>query len=222
METWTKVILFSEIILITMKKIVVLASGKGTNLQAIIDAVEEGTLNARIEAVISDKKDAYALERAKKHGIEALSIVRTKENREEYFEILLNHLREIDPDVIVLAGFLKILPPFIISEYAGKMINTHPALLPCFGGKGFYGNIVHKAVLDSGARFSGCSVHFVTEDIDGGPIIVQKMCEVKDNDTPDSLSERVLKLEHKALVEAIKIVLEGNYRVEGKRVKMMA
>lgn len=200
-----------------MKKLVVLVSGNGTNLQAIIDAVESGKIDASVSAVIADR-DCYALKRAEKHRIRGVLMKRTPENREHYFEDLLKAMEAEEPDLVVYAGFMKILPPFIVERFPLKMINIHPALLPCFGGKGFYGRHVHEAVLESGARISGCSVHFVTEEVDGGPIIVQKAVEVSDEDTPDSLANKIHVIEHEALVEAVRKIISGKYEIRGKRV----
>lgn len=200
-----------------MKKLIVLVSGNGTNLQAIIDAIEYGRIDASISAVIADR-ECFALERAEKHKIRTFLLKRTPENKEHYFHDLMKLMEDENPDLIVHAGFMKILPPFIVEKFPMKMINIHPALLPCFGGKGFYGMHVHEAVINSGARISGCSVHFVTEDVDGGPIIIQKTIEIADDDTPESLAEKIHVLEHKAVVEAVEKILTGNYKIEGKRV----
>lgn len=201
-----------------MKKILVLASGNGTNLQAVIDAIDSGSIKAEICEVISDREDAYALIRARNHGIEGRAIVRTEENREGYFDALLKEMSLKDPDLIVLAGFMKILPDFIINEFRNRIINIHPSLLPCFGGKGLYGMKVHRAVIDSGARVTGCTVHFASNDVDGGPIIEQRTMDIFDTDTAESLAERIHQIEHPALVTSISLVLEDNYRIEGKRV----
>ncbi len=201
-----------------MKRLAVLASGNGTNLQAIIDAIESGRLNAGIAVVISDKRDAYALKRAEKHGIKAICMSRTAENRETYFHDIIEILNSNAPDLIVLAGFMKILPDSFIERFENRIINIHPSLLPCFGGKGFYGNRVHKAVIGSGARVTGCTVHFASTEIDGGPIIEQRTLEVRDNDTPETLAERIHPVEHEALVDAIGLILSGKYSISGKRV----
>lgn len=201
-----------------MKKIAVLASGNGTNLQAIINSAESGKLDARVCLVVSDKKEAYALKRAEKHGISSKLFVRGSEDIEEYSGLIAKELENAAPDLIVFAGFMKILPPSFVQRFEGKMINTHSSLLPCFGGKGFYGKRVHKAVLDSGARITGCTVHFVSSEVDGGPIIDQDCMEILDSDTPASLADRLRPLEHKVLVRAISRVIDGRYHVEGKRV----
>ncbi len=198
-------------------RLVVLVSGRGTNLQAIIDAIKDGKLHASIEVVISNKKNAYALKRAEENGIEALALpARRGETREEYDRRLAELIDSFNPDLIVLAGFLRILSPWFVRKYPNRIINIHPALLPSFGG--LYGEKVHEAVLEYGCKVSGCTVHFVDERVDHGPIIVQKCVDVHDDDTPESLAARVLEKEHEALVEAIRIISEGNFKIEGRRV----
>ena len=197
--------------------IVVLVSGRGTNLQAIIDAIKEGKINGRIAAVISNRRKAYALERAKKHGIEAIYLpARKGEERESYDRKLAGIIDKKNPDLIVLAGFLRILSPWFVKNYKWKIINIHPALLPSFAG--LYGEDVHRAVLEYGCKVSGCTVHFVDEKVDHGPIIVQKCVEVKDDDSVETLAARVLEKEHESLVEAIKLLSEGKIKIEGRRV----
>lgn len=201
------------------KRLLVLASGEGTNFQAIIDAVSAGRLDARIVGLISDRRECGALKRAEKSRIEAISLPRTERNRDRYFRDLLELIRSRNPDLIVLAGFMKILPTWLVEEFPFRIVNTHPSLLPCFGGPGFYGNKVHEKVMESGARISGCTVHFVTPDVDAGPIILQEAVEVQDDDTAETLSGRIKEREHDALVRAIRIILSGNYEIDGKRVR---
>lgn len=201
------------------KRIVVLASGEGTNFQALIDGVKTGSLNAEIVGLVSDKKGSGALRRARENGIKAVSFPRTEKNRENYFRELGGIVQELNPDLIVTAGFMKILPTWLVQKYPLKIINTHPALLPCFGGPGFYGHHVHEKVIESGARISGCTVHFVIPDVDAGPIIIQSPVEVMDDDTPDSLSERIKVVEHDLIVQAAEIVLTGDIEISGKRVR---
>jgi phosphoribosylglycinamide formyltransferase-1 len=199
------------------KRIGVLVSGRGTNLQAIIDACEKGEIPAEVVLVISNKKDAYALERAKRHNIPALFIShKAFPNREEFEKALIAELDKREVDLVCLAGFMRILSPYFVNHYRGRIMNIHPALLPAF--KGLYGEKVHEAVLASGAKFSGCSVHFVTEDVDSGPIILQRVVEVKDDDTVETLAERVLKEEHQAYKEAIKLFCEDRLAIVGNRV----
>ena len=191
------------------KKIVVLASGSGTNLQAIIDAIKNGNLvNAEIAVVISNKKDAFALERAKSAGIK-VAFINPKDftNNADYDKKLIEVVSNCKVDLIVLAGYMKILTENFIQTFPNKIINIHPALLPDFGGKGMYGKHVHEAVLKSRVKESGCTVHFVITDVDAGPIICQRKVSVMSNDTVDSLSKRILVEEHKLLVEAIDEVL---------------
>ena len=177
-----------------MLKIVVLVSGGGTNLQAIIDAVENGTIkNVSIEAVISNNAGAYALTRATKHGIAAECISpKSYETREIFNEELLSGVAKYNPDLIVLAGFLVVIPPKMIEKYSGKIINIHPSLIPSFCGTGYYGLKVHEAALERGVKVTGATVHYVDEGTDTGPIILQKAVEVQEGDTPKVLQQRVM------------------------------
>lgn len=202
------------------RRIVVLASGEGTNFQALIDAVAGGTIRGKLEALVSDRKNCGALDRARLNGIRAISFPRTDSNREDYFNELFTIIEALEPDVIVMAGFMKILPDWFVMKFPIKIINTHPSLLPCFGGPGFYGHHVHEKVIESGAKISGCTAHFVVPDVDAGPIILQRAVEVGDEDTPATLAEKVKEVEHEALVEAVNIVLEGKFRISGKRVML--
>ena len=194
------------------KKIAVLVSGSGTNLQAIISAINNGRLNhADIAVVISNKKDAFALERAKKSGIESLFLnPKDFTSNIDYDKKLIEVISNYKADLIVLAGYTKILTDAFINVFPNKIINIHPALLPNFGGVGMYGKKVHEAVLKSGVQESGCTVHFVTKEVDSGPIIAQKKVPVLPNDTIDSLSSRVLQEEHKLLIESIKKIFTGS------------
>lgn len=191
------------------KKIAVLVSGSGTNLQAIIDAIKNGYLsNTEIPIVISNKKDAYALKRVQNEGIENLFLNPNDfSNNIEYDKKLVEIISNYQADLIVLAGYLKILTHAFVNSFPNKIINIHPALLPNFGGKGMYGEKVHKAVLKSGVQESGCTAHFVTTEVDAGPIIAQRKVSVLPDDTVESLSKRVLAEEHKLLVNTIKKVL---------------
>ena len=200
-----------------LKTLVVLASGHGTTLQAIIDAIATGKIEAQISSVISDHADSGAIQRARKHGIES-EILEMAGDREAFFTSLGSMISGHNPDLIVLAGFMRIIPARIVDSLAVPIINLHPSLLPCFGGKGMYGTRVHEAVINSGARYTGCTVHFVTPAVDAGPIKVQKVLEVRDDDTPESLAERQRPLEHEAVVEAIGLVLSERYEVSGNRV----
>ena len=200
--------------------IVVLVSGRGTDFQSIIDATQEGWLKVNIQAVISDKEDAYALERAKQHGIPTY-VLSKKVLKSEFQEALLNLLTMLNPDLVVLAGFLTILGPQVVERFPQKIINIHPALLPSFCGKGFYGMKVHEAVYESGVKYTGCTVHFVDAGVDAGPIILQEVVKVDDDDTPETIAEKVLEVEHRLLPTAIKLISEGRVVLEGRRVRIL-
>lgn len=177
-----------------MLKIVVCVSGGGTNLQAIMDGVHAGSIpNVEILRVISNNANAYALERAKQAGIDAVCVSpRDYDRREQFNEALLAAIDEVEPDLIVLAGFLVVLPPQLIRKYENRIINIHPSLIPSFCGKGYYGLKVHEAVLERGVKVTGATVHFVDEGTDTGPIIMQKAVQVLRNDTPETLQKRVM------------------------------
>lgn len=213
-----KILLEPVYFTVIMKRMAVLASGNGTNLQAIIDAVAAGKILGEVGLVISDRKSAYALVRAEQSGIPRIAMPRTRENRESYFTGIKDAIESAGCDFIVLAGFMKILPDDFVEHFRNRIINIHPALLPSFGGRGYYGRHVHEAVLESGARITGCTVHFVSSEVDGGPIIEQISMPVMDNDTPDTLAERIHGIEHEALVFAASLLMSGNYRIEGRRV----
>ena len=185
----------------------VLVSGSGTNLQSMIDAVENGTLKSQIVCVISNKEAAYGLERARKHQIPAYFI---NPKEEGYDKKLLETLKKEQVELVVLAGYLKILNQGLIHAYSKRIINIHPSLLPKFGGKGFYGLHVHEAVIAAGEKESGATVHYVDAGIDTGQILIQKKVAVEIDDTPESLQKKILnQIEHKILVEAIQ-KLEGS------------
>lgn len=177
-----------------MLKIAVLVSGGGTNLQAIIDRIEDHTItNTKISVVISNKKDAFALERAKNHGIDARYISpKDFEKKEDFGQGLLDLIDSFDVDLIVLAGYLVIIPEALIQKYRNRIINIHPSLIPSFCGMGYYGLKVHQGVLDRGCRVTGATVHFVDEGADTGPIIMQKAVEVDTFDTPQTLQQKVM------------------------------
>lgn len=199
-----------------MLNVVVLVSGGGTNLQAIIDAVESGQItNTKIAGVISNNKNAYALERAKKHGIPSLCISPKQfASREEFNEQFLEKVNELHPDLIVLAGFLVVIPPVMIETYRNRIINIHPSLIPSFCGTGFYGLKVHEAALARGVKVVGATVHFVDEGTDTGPIILQKAVEVEPGDTPEVLQRRVMEqAEWKILPKAIDLIANGKVSV---------
>ena len=198
-------------------RIGVLASGGGTNLQAIIDACERGDIDGDVVVVISNIPEAFALERAKKHRIDAFAFPHKGVTREDHEKDVVSCLDQHQVDLVVLAGYLRVLTPVLISKYAGRMMNTHPALLPSFGGEGMHGHNVHQAVIDYGCKVSGCTIHFVTLDVDGGQIILQKAVPVQENDTADTLQERILKEEHKLLPRAIQLFAQGKLKIEGRR-----
>jgi len=192
----------------------VLASGRGSNFQAIIDSIASGYLKARIVALITDNPKAYAIERAKKHGIETL-IIEPKEfsNKDSYYSHIASVLKSKGVGLVVLAGFMRVVGRALIKEFPNKIINIHPALLPSFPG--LHGQ---KQAVDYGAKISGCTVHFVDEGVDTGPIIIQAAVPVYDDDTEDSLSERILRQEHRIFPLAIKLFSEGKITVKGKKV----
>ena len=202
-----------------MLRVAVCVSGGGTNLQAIIDALKSGKIrDAQIVRVISNNKNAYALTRAQDAGIEGVCVSpRDYENRERFNEALLECLKEADPDLIVLAGFMVAVPANVIEAYRGRIINIHPALIPSFCGKGYYGLHVHEKVLQRGAKVTGATVHFVDEDLDHGPILLQKAVEVREGDTPEVLQRRVMEeAEWILLPRAISLIAQGRVTIDGK------
>lgn len=195
-----------------MLRICVCVSGGGTNLQALMDAMDAGTVtNTQIVRVISNNKGAYALERAEKKGIDAVVVSpKDYESRELFNDALLQSVNEAKPDLIVLAGFLVVLPPKMIQEYEGRIINIHPALIPSFCGKGYYGLHVHEAVLARGVKITGATVHYVDEGTDTGPILLQKAVEVLPDDTPQILQRRVMEqAEWVILPQAVNMIANG-------------
>ncbi|MEM4293934.1 MAG: phosphoribosylglycinamide formyltransferase [Thermoplasmata archaeon] len=204
-----------------MLKLGVLASGRGTDFQSLIDAQKQHFFDAEIVVLVSNNPEAYAVERARQNGIPAYVIPHKGRKREEHEREITAVLEKHGVELVVLAGYMRTLTKFFIERWRNRIINIHPALLPLFGGKGYYGMKVHEAVLASGMKVSGCTVHFVTEEIDGGPIILQKCVEVKEDDTPETLAARVLEKEHEILPLAVKLIAEGRVKiVDGKRVKI--
>ncbi|MDO4490069.1 MAG: phosphoribosylglycinamide formyltransferase [Lachnospiraceae bacterium] len=200
-----------------MLKLAVLVSGGGTNLQAIMDCIDNGTItNAEISVVISNNPNAYALERAKNKGIDALCISpKTFETRAQFNEALLAKLQSYNPDLIVLAGCLVVIPEIMVNAFPNKIINIHPALIPSFCGTGYYGLKVHEKVLERGAKVTGATVHFVDAGTDTGPIILQKAVDVKEGDTPEILQRRVMEeAEWKIMPQAIDLIANGHVYVE--------
>lgn len=206
-----------------MLKIVVCVSGGGTNLQALIDSIGKGTVtNAQIVRVISNNRDAYALTRAKLAGIDSLCIPpREYVDREQFYESFLEAVEETDADLIVLAGFLVVLPQKMIEKYANRIINIHPSLIPSFCGKGFYGLKVHEEALKRGVKVTGATVHFVDEGTDTGPIILQKAVSVEADDTPETLQQRVMEeAEWKILPQAVDLIANGKVSVHNGKVRI--
>lgn len=204
-----------------MMKIAVLVSGGGTNLQAIIDAINAGKItDAEICLVLSNNKNAYALERAEKAGIPALAISpKDYASRDLFNDALLEAVRKSGAELVVLAGFLCVIPPKMVEAYPDRIINIHPSLIPSFCGTGYYGLKVHEAALERGVRVSGATVHFVDAGTDTGPIILQKAVEVKDGDTPKELQLRIMEqAEWKILPEAIQLIAHDKVTVRGRRV----
>ena len=201
----------------------VLVSGTGTVLQALIDACRSGEVTAEIAVVVSNVPGAFALERARAAGIPAVTLDhRDFADRAAFEAVLRTTLEDAKVGLVCLAGFLRILTPGFVDAFAGRIMNIHPALLPAFGGKGMYGDRVHEAVLASGARLSGCTVHFVTRDADAGPIVVQTSVPVEDGDTPATLSARVRREELRAYPLAVRLFAERRLRVEGNRVRVLS
>ena len=206
-----------------MLRIAVLVSGGGTNLQAVIDRIEDGTIrNTEIAMVISNNKNAKALERAEKHNIPSCCISpKDFESREVFNKTLLRTLTDLNPDLIVLAGFMVVIPPEMIRAFKNRIINIHPSLIPSFCGTGYYGLRVHEAALARGVKISGATVHFVDEGTDTGPIILQKAVEVKPTDTPEVLQRRIMEeAEWQILPQAIGLIAQGRVTVEDGQVKI--
>jgi phosphoribosylglycinamide formyltransferase-1 len=203
----------------TVVRCAVFASGGGSNFQALIDRKSAGDLHVEFALLISNNSKAYACERARQNGIPAVHLSEKQFGSfEAYSTRLMELLDEYKVDLIILAGYMKKLPGEIINKYSMKILNIHPALLPAFGGKGMYGKYVHQAVLDYGAKISGVTVHFVDEEYDQGPVILQKTVPVLDNDDAETLAARVLTLEHDSYWRAVEAVANGNIRIEGRRV----
>ena len=205
-------------------RVVVMVSGGGTNLQAIIDSVKDGTItNTKIVGVISNNKNAYALKRAEENGIPSMCVSPKEfETRDIFNEKLLEAVDSYEPDLVVLAGFLVVIPPEMIKKYENRMINIHPSLIPSFCGKGYYGLKVHEAALARGVKVVGATVHFVDEGTDTGPIILQKAVEVQQGDTPEVLQRRVMEqAEWKILPKAIDLIANGKVRVDDHKTTIL-
>lgn len=198
------------------KNIAVFISGGGTNLQAIIDSMDR--ISGEIRLVVSNKKDAYGLERGKKAGIDSLYL---DGSLEEYDSLLLEECKKREIDLVVLAGYLKILDPKFIGHYKNRIINIHPSLLPSFGGRGHYGERVHRKVYERGVRFTGATVHFVDEGTDTGPIILQDIVEIDYKDSIEDIGDKVLEIEHRLLPRAVELFCDDRLEVEEGRVKIL-
>ena len=204
--------------------VAVLVSGGGTNLQAILDAEARGELpSGHVALVISDRPGAYALERARQAGIEGICVSpRQYETRDLFNQALLEALQAAEPDLIVLAGFLVAIPPAVIEAFRGRIINIHPALIPSFCGKGYYGLKVHEKALERGVKVSGATVHFVDEGLDSGPIILQKAVEILDGDTAEVLQKRIMEqAEWIILPRAISLIAQGRVVIEGRTTRIL-
>lgn len=205
-------------------RVVVMVSGGGTNLQAIIDSVKDSTItNTQIVGVISNNKNAYALKRAEENDIPSMCVSpKDFETRDIFNEKLLEAVDSYEPDLVVLAGFLVVIPPEMIKKYENRMINIHPSLIPSFCGKGYYGLKVHEAALARGVKVVGATVHFVDEGTDTGPIILQKAVEVQQGDTPEVLQRRVMEqAEWKILPKAIDLIANGKVRVDDHKTTIL-
>ena len=195
----------------------VLCSGRGTNLQSILAALDSGQIPAPVGVVLTDKPDAKALERAEKAGIPRFCVNRKQyADKQAFEEALVEKLREQGVTLVILAGFMRILSPYFVHEFPGRILNIHPSLLPSFGGAH-----AHRDVLAYGVKVSGCTIHFVDEGMDSGPIILQTSVQVLDSDDEDTLAARVLEQEHKLYPKAIELFLKGKLRIEGRKVRIL-
>lgn len=201
-------------------RLAVLLSGSGTTLQNLLDRIADGRLRAEMALVVSNRPDAFGLERARRAGVPAAVVERSDcASRDEFGCRIFDLCRREKVDLVCLAGFLQLLP--VPDDFAGRVMNIHPALIPAFCGKGFYGHRVHEAALDMGVKVSGCTVHFADNVYDHGPIILQRAVPVLDDDTPDTLAARVFEQECEAYPEAIRLFAEGRLRIEGRRVRVL-
>jgi phosphoribosylglycinamide formyltransferase-1 len=196
------------------KRIGVLLSGRGSNFDALAASVAAGRIpNAEISIVVSNRETAQGIEKARARGIEARVIPSKGLERDAYDRLVVAALREKNVDLVCLAGYMRLLSPYFVKEFPQRILNIHPSLLPAFPGLES-----QRQALEHGAKFSGCTVHFVDENLDAGPIVMQAMVAIEDRDTPETLSERILREEHRIYTEAVRIVLEGRFRIEGRRV----
>jgi phosphoribosylglycinamide formyltransferase 1 len=203
-----------------MLNLAILISGSGTTLQNLIDKINDKTLNANIQIVISSAPDTYGIKRAEQNNIPTAIVQRKGFNNSETFSnTIINEIEKYSVDLIILAGFLHLIK--IPDKYTGKTMNIHPGLIPSFCGKGYYGHHVHEAVIESGVKVSGCTVHFVDNEYDCGPIIIQRVVQVHEDDSPETLAQRVFKEECIAYPEAINLFAEGRLKIEGRKVRIL-
>ncbi|MDE3137248.1 MAG: phosphoribosylglycinamide formyltransferase [Acidobacteriota bacterium] len=196
------------------KRIAVLLSGRGSNFEALADSIAAGRLpDTEIVLVVSNREGAPGIEKARQRGIPARVIPSKGLEREAYDRLVVAALDEVNPDLVCLAGFMRLLSPYFVERFRGRILNIHPSLLPAFPGLE-----AQRQALEHGVKFAGCTVHFVDENLDAGPIVLQAVVPIRDDDTPDTLSARILDEEHRIYPEAARIVLEGHYRIEGRRV----
>ena len=196
------------------KRIGVLVSGRGSNFEALAESVAAGQIpNAEVSIVISNREGPPGIEKARARGIEARVIPSKGLEREAYDRLVVAALREKKVDLVCLAGYMRLISPYFVGEFRNRILNIHPSLLPAFPGLE-----AQRQALEHGAKFSGCTVHFVDENLDAGPIILQAVVPIEDRDTPETLAERILREEHRIYAEAVRIVLEGRYRIEGRHV----
>jgi phosphoribosylglycinamide formyltransferase-1 len=201
-------------------RLAVLASGSGTTLQNLLDRITGGRLKAKVALVLSNNVDAYALERARGAGVATKVVTRNQAGSAlEFSSRIFDHCRKAGADLVCLAGFLQLI--HVSDDFLGRVMNIHPALIPAFCGKGYYGRHVHEAVLAYGAKISGCTVHFADNEYDHGPIILQRAVPVLDDDTPDTLADRVFEQECDGYPEAIRLFAEGRLKIEGRRVRLL-
>ena len=200
--------------------VLVSGQGRGTNMQAIIDACKSGKIDGEVSLVLGVNDVAPAIERAREQNLETLAVdPKSFGSTQDYDNAVFSALQEHNIDLICLAGYMRLLGPNVLSSYRNKIMNVHPALIPSFCGKGMYGHHVHEAVLKRGVKFTGVTVHLVDEDYDTGPIVLQAIVPVEDDDTPDTLAARVLKSEHETYTTAIALFAEGKLEVKDRRVK---
>jgi formyltetrahydrofolate-dependent phosphoribosylglycinamide formyltransferase len=207
-----------------MTRIAVMVSGagRGSNMQAIIDGCKSGKIDGEVALVLGVKDDAPAMERARSQGIKTIAIpAKSFESTQDYDDAVLQALQESHIDLICLAGYMRVLGQNVIHVYRNAIMNVHPALIPSFCGKGMYGHHVHEAVIERGVKFTGVTVHFVDEDYDTGPIVLQAIVPVEENDTPDAVAARVLEREHDTYAEAISLFAQGRLRVVDRKVKIL-